>query len=119
MHGEKILHVDDQMVSLDGMRGIMDAWGAKSGHMIVGQATSKSQVEKLLEGGLKPTVALVDNKCPNDGDGEAIAKLIREKSPQTVIVSFSSDEGIHWGDHNLLKLYRAQEIVDFLTNLQH
>ena len=39
---------------------------------------------------------------PNRGDGEKAAMLIREKSPQTKIISFSTDPQT-WGDENWVK----------------
>jgi len=83
------------------------------------QASSVAGVEKLMRGGLKPTVAIIDHKMPIAGDGEKAANIVRKMSPSTVIVSLSGTENVTWGDHNLLKDLSGPEFIDFLTNLQH
>ena len=116
--GERILHADDMDIALQGFASLIKTMG-KDGHKIVGQATSIEGVEKILKKGLRPTVAFIDNSFPNKGDGEKAAALVREISPETIIVSLSGDENVRWGDHNLLKLLSRDQLADFLLNLQH
>jgi len=119
MKGERILHADDSSVARDGLQVIIDSWGSNDGHKIIGSASSAEEVLGLLNKGLRPSVAIIDNKMPNIGDGERVAKIIREISSQTIIVSMSSDDGVIWGDYNLRKQFRAEDFVKFLTELQH
>jgi len=119
MKGERILVADDSSIAREGLQRIMESWGSDDDHQIIGSASSVEEVRNLLEGGLRPSVAIIDHKMPNVGDGERAAKIVRKLSPQTTIVSMSSDDGVTWGDYNLQKQYRAKEIVDFLTGLKH
>lgn len=118
MKNERILIADDnervrQMICM-----IINRFGENDGHKIVGEAASKEEVEALLKKGLKPSVALVDGKFPDYGDGEKAAAIIRKLSPETFIVSLSSDLQ-NWGDENWVKNYGATELVEALTKLQH
>lgn len=80
------------------------------GHRVVGRALSVEEVEDLMERqGLRPNVALVDNRFPKEGDGQRAAGIIRNLSPRTTIVSFSTDEGLSWGDENWSKGYLSLE----------
>jgi DNA-binding NarL/FixJ family response regulator len=119
MKGERILHADDSQIALGGLKSIIESWGVKDGHQIIGSADSVTEVERLLKQGLRPTVAFVDNSFPDVGDGERTAKIIREISSKTIIVSMSSDDGVTWGDYNLQKKFRSEDLVKFLTELQH
>ena len=123
MKNEMLLHADDSQVALDGFKGLMESFGAVDGHVLLGQARSVDDVRKLMDKlkgkGKLPTVAFVDHKMPNKGDGESAAKIIREISPATIIISLSSDEGVAWGDHNLLKLISGPNLARFIKDLQH
>jgi DNA-binding NarL/FixJ family response regulator len=119
MKNERILHVDDKLYVREGIRHVIESWADEEGHQIIGSAASATEVEKLFEQGIKPTVALVDNRCPNEGDGELIAGIIKKFSPETVVVSLSSSENVTWGNYNLQKSIGGSELVNFLTNLQH
>lgn len=118
MKGEKLLVADDQAVCRQGISMIIESWGDKDGHKIIGEASSKEEVETLLKGGLRPSVAFVDGKFPNYGDGEEAAGIIRKLSPKTFIISLSS-ELQKWGDENWIKNFTGKEFVESLTNLQH
>lgn len=73
----------------------------------------------MVEGGIRPTVALVDNKFPDYGDGEKAKNIIKKLSPDTIVISFSSNDGLTWGDENWPKLMPAKELVQKLTELDH
>ncbi len=118
MKNERILIADDQSVVRQGVERVIETFGEEDGHRIVGSAESVSEVESLLKGGLRPTVALVDGKFPNRGDGEKAAEIIRRLSPSTVIVAFSSDPQ-SYGDTQWNKHQSSQDLIDSLTNLQH
>jgi DNA-binding NarL/FixJ family response regulator len=115
---ERILHADDTLIAREGFARLIETM-EEDGHEIVGSAASIEEVDKLLETGLKPTVAFVDNSFPQRGDGEKAAKLIREKSPKTMIVSLSGEEGLTWGDYNLLKIMTRDQLASFLLDLKH
>lgn len=119
MKNERVLHGDDSTLLRDSVKFIIEKYGAEDGHKLVGSAASVSEVERLLKEGLRPTVALVDNRFPNDGDGERAAGIIRLLSPETIIVSFSTTDGLKWGDYNLNKGLKSREIIQFLTDLKH
>lgn len=120
MENESILHVDDQAVTRDSIRDIIETRGAEAGHQLVGSVSSLSEVRELLTKGLRPSLALVDKNCPNPKDGERIARLIREISPSTVIIALSTEEGLPgWADYILVKIASPRQIINFLTNLRH
>lgn len=118
MKGERILVADDDRIVREGVSMLIETSGSDN-HKVIGQAASVSEVEKLLKKGLRPTVALVDNKFPDRGDGEQAAKIIKELSPGTIVVSFSDDENLKWGDKNWGKIVDRSELIKRLTELEH
>lgn len=119
MKNERILHADDQQIIREGIKRMIEAYGNEDGHQLVGSVASINEVESLLEGGLRPTVALVDNKFPHAGDGERAAEIIKKVSSETIVVSLSTDSGVTWGDYNITKDFDSEQIMKFLTNLPH
>ena len=118
MKNEQILIADDKESHLKQLLiGIPVI--SEDGHVVVGTASSVEEVKKLIEDGLKPTIALVDHRFPGVGDGQKAADIIRKFSPETIIVSFSSDPDLRWGDDNWHKGISIAELVKALTNLQH
>lgn len=99
---ERILLADDSLATRKAIRWTIEVFGEENGHEIVGEAASIEEVARLLESGLRPTVAIIDANMPNRGDGERASALIRQKSPQTKIVSLSTDLQT-WGDENWVK----------------
>lgn len=93
--------------------------GQDDDQQIIGSASSLPEVKKLIEGGLKPTVAFIDNSFFGHEDGEIVANLVRKLSPNTVIISLSANDEVRWGDYNLLKTFSGIELKNFLLNLQH
>lgn len=118
MKNERILIADDQSIVRQGVESVVETFGEEDGHRIVGSAESVSEVESLMRRGLRPTVALVDGKFPNRGDGEKAAEIIRRFSPNTVIVAFSTDPQ-NYGDLQWNKHQSARDLIESLTNLQH
>ena len=118
MKNERVLVADDQDTVQQGIKSILEAFGPEDGHKIVGQASSVSEVEELLNGGLRPTVALVDGNFPNRGDGKKAAEIIRRLSPETKIIAFSTDPQ-DYGDEQWNKHMSGRELTVMLTNLQH
>lgn len=117
MKNERILIADDDKVVRDGLKSLIEMFGKKDGHKVVGVAESVEGVKGLLEKGLKPSVALVDNFY---GDGEKAAEIIRKLSPETKIVSFSNDDNLTWGDENWPKSTGdIKVLVARLTSLKH
>jgi CheY-like chemotaxis protein len=118
MKGERILVADDRANAREALSTVINIFGSKDGHKIVGEACSKEEVEALLNGGLKPSVAFVDGNFPEPGDGQEAAGIIRKLSPETFIISLSS-EPQKWGDENWVKNFTGEEFVEALTELQH
>lgn len=119
MKNERILIAEDNAIMLIAVSDGVELFGRHDGHKVVGKASCVEEVESLLKCGLKPTVALVDNSFPKRGDGERAARIIKQLSPETVIISFSMDEGVEWGDENWPKQIGSEELVALLTKLQH
>lgn len=118
MKNERLLIADDQAVCREGLSMIIETFGEKDGHKIIGEASSIEEVEALLKEGLKPSVAFVDGKFLERGDGEKVAAIIRKLSPETFIISLSS-ELQEWGNENWIKNFGNKEFVEALTKLQH
>jgi DNA-binding NarL/FixJ family response regulator len=109
---ERILLADDLPVTRQGIKLTFEVFGEEAGHEIVGEAGSVEGVARLLEDGLRPTLALIDANMPGKGDGERAAVLLRQKSPETKIVSFSTDRQT-WGDVNWVKgEFTGRELVE-------
>lgn len=119
MYKERILHADDTEIARDGFKSLVESFGSKGKHRLVGQASSKKEVKEMMESGLRPTVAILDNKMPNENDGEKAANIILQYSPNTIIISLSSDENVTFGDFNFTKSISSRGLFDFITNLQH
>ena len=114
---ERILLADDLSFTREGMRETIELFGEEDGHQVVGEASSLAQVEELLKGGLRPTLAIIDANMPNRGDGEKAAAVIRQISPETKIVSHSSQLQT-WGDVNWVKgELLARELVEQINKL--
>jgi DNA-binding NarL/FixJ family response regulator len=118
MKNERILIADDNTNIRNSLTDVIEFFGEEDGHKIVGEAASKEEVEALLNGGLRPTVAFVDGNFPNTGDGEKAAEMIRKISPKTFIISFSLDRQ-KWGDQSWDKNMSGKDIVEKLTKLEH
>jgi CheY-like chemotaxis protein len=118
MRNERILHADDTGIARDGMLTMFEVYGVKGGHELLPQASSVAEVEKMMKDGIKPTIAILDNKMPNDGDGEKAASIVREYSPETVIISLSANRNVTFGDYNFTKNILGKELFDFITNLK-
>lgn len=113
---ERILLADDMEVLREGIKATFEVY-EEGGHVVIGEAGSVEEVEALLDSGLKPTLAIVDGNMPNRGDGERAAELIRQRSPETKIISFSSDPQT-WGDENWAKgSLRGKKLIDKVTNI--
>lgn len=118
MRGEKILHGDDQAISRDGFKRVIERYGSDDGQELIGSASSVEEIEELLKQGLRPTVAVLDNKFPHDGDGERAAGLVRKYSPETIVVSLCTDD-VGWADYHISKEWSPSEVTRFLLNLKH
>jgi len=117
MENERILVADD--MSADQTAEGIEMAGKADGHQVVGIACSKEQLEDLLNGGLSPSIALVDSNFPLPNDGREAANIIRRLSPKTFVISLSS-EIQKWGDKNWSKSYTSyKELVERITKLQH
>ncbi|OGM29770.1 hypothetical protein A2630_01345 [Candidatus Woesebacteria bacterium RIFCSPHIGHO2_01_FULL_44_10] len=110
---ERILWADD-MIFLH--EGALFEFVEEDGHEIVGKAKSVEEVDQLLDEGINPTVAIVDANMPSKGDGEKAAAIIRERSPETKIVSFSSQRQT-WGDENWTKDMGLNQILEGIKKL--
>lgn len=119
MKNERLLIADDKYITLITLSRGIEYFGKEDGHIVVGKASSVDEVRSLIEGGLRPTVAIVDHRFPYIGAGEEASEIIRKLSPETKIVSFSSDSELKWGDENWNKEMDPKQLVDALTNLQH
>lgn len=119
MKNERLLLVDDQSIVLEGLQSSIELFGRQDGHVIVGKAKSLEEVTELLNQGIRPSVAIVDNNFYGERIGSIIAEKIREISPETKIISFSSDWGLTWGDENWNKHLYGKDLIKALTDLQH
>lgn len=119
MKNERIFLVDNMEMALDGFAKGIELFGDEDGHKVIGKASSVKEVETLMKTGIKPTVALVDHRFPMIGDGQRAAEIIKQHSPETFIISFSSDTGLTWGQENWYKAIRLADLVKALTDLQH
>jgi CheY-like chemotaxis protein len=116
MEKEQIFFVEDNPVTLMLYSEGIETFGEKYGHKMLAQASSLGEVKSIMEGGLRPTVAIVDNSIP----GVEAAKIIKKASPKTVVVSFSADENLNWGDQNWSKKKMdPKQLTEALTSLQH
>lgn len=118
MKNERVLIADDQSIVIDQVRRVIENYGKSDGHKVVGEATSVSEVKKILNEGLRPTVALVDGNFPLKGDGEKAAAIIKKLSPDTTIIAFSSTPQ-NYGDDQWNKHMSKDDLIDCLTNLEH
>lgn len=65
------------------------------------------------------TLFLVDNRMPHKGDGERVARMIRDEVPNATIVAFTDDE-VQWANLRLGKTtLKLSQMVDFVNNLIH
>ncbi len=118
MRNERVLIADDYANIRELLAETIEIFGEKDGHKVVATASSVEEVEELLKGGLRPSVALVDGNFPDEGDGEEAAKIIRKISPETTVISFSSEVQT-WGDENWSKHLTGRQLAEALTKLQH
>lgn len=119
MRNERILLVDDDSDSMDMTTKSINIIGVKHGHQIIAKAYSINDVETLMEKGLKPTVAIIDDRLPEPDGGEIVAKIIELYSPKTIIISFSASD-VTWGKENWSKArMNPGELIQALTNIQH
>ncbi|MCX6704336.1 MAG: response regulator, partial [Candidatus Woesebacteria bacterium] len=91
MKNERILVAEDDKDYRENFVRLLKLFGEEDGHTVIGIAASKAKVEALLQKGLKPTVAFVDNGFYGLSQGGQIANLIRQFSPETVIISNSME----------------------------
>jgi CheY-like chemotaxis protein len=119
MKNERILLVDDQKINTQTLQDYLPAYNPEDGHLIVGVANSLDELSKLMQSGLNPSLAIVDNRMPKDGDGQKAAKIIRQHSPDTLIASYSSDDNITWGDFNFKKGMKLADLASAITAIEH
>ena len=120
MKNERILLVEDDSDSLELTNQVIKILGHKDGHWVIASASTINEVRVLMEGGLTPTVAIIDDHLPNPGDGGIAANIIRKHSPATIIVSYSGTREIIWSDRNWPRAdMNPQKLIDALTNLKH
>lgn len=118
MKNERILIADDNENIRKSLTEVIEFFGVKDGHKKVGEAASKEEVEALLNGGLRPTIAFVDGNFPEPGDGKKAAEIIRKISPKTFVISLAFDKQ-KWGDKNFEKSVSPKDLMEALTNLEH
>ena len=111
---ERILWADDHMFLID--RSGLFEFVEEEGHEVVAKPKSVEEVESVLDSGIKPTLAIVDGNMPSKGDGERAAAIIREKSPETKVVSYSS-VAQSWGDQNWHKDMDLHELIEKIRNI--
>ncbi len=113
MEHESVFILDDDPVALELASEIIES-DAK--HEIVGKADSFGAAENIFKQGIiKPTVAILDNSC----GGQELANIIKEHNNNTVIISYSTDKGLTWGDKNWYKGEGLGKLPQKLTELQH
>jgi len=119
MKGERILVADDDDSSLSRIVMVIDRMGEGADLLVIATATNVEEVQGLVEGGLRPTLAIVDNRFPREGDGNRAKEIIKKYSPKTKVASFSTDKNVGWGDENWLKELSPSEIIQKIVELQH
>ncbi|MFH1462619.1 MAG: response regulator [bacterium] len=120
MENARVFVVDDQ----ESMRALVGAILNSSGHTVVLEASSLEgaleQVEAVKEQGVN--LAILD-ACLRDPrvatDGPRIAQVLKKESMGEIrIVTFSSHDGVTWGDKNLKKpLTHVSELVEAVAEL--
>ena len=119
MKGERILYASDSDLAREGMTAVIEKYASKDGHKLIGQASSCKEVKELLEGGLKPTVFILDPQFPYLSDGQEAVTLVRRRSPETTIITIARFEGLKMGDYNLVADVDVEKLINLLTDLQH
>ncbi len=109
---ERILVADDQEVVHQGLRNVFEL----DGHEVVADAYSAEDVKAIVDSPTDFSVACVDGKMPNAGDGARAASYIRAQRPDVKIVSMSVDKQ-SFGDVDLPKGFRARQLLDIIKSL--
>lgn len=108
---ERILVADDMRVVHSSLRIIFEI----GGHEVVADAYNPDEVEAIVDSQIDFSVACVDGKMPEEGDGARAASYIRAKRPSVKIVSISVDKQ-SFGDVNLLKDFSARELLNLIRS---
>jgi DNA-binding NtrC family response regulator len=110
--GEKLFLIDDDTRIRQLLAQILGR-----GHKVVAEAVSFWAVKEAIEAGLpeEPTIAIVDDKMPKEGDGKLVADFLRVKFPKIKIVSFSGDLQ-SYGDINLKKSVSPLKLIDAIAS---
>lgn len=110
---EKILLVDDTISITNSFKRLFELYG----HEVVGTINSVNALVTFLENDQgNISVAVVDNRMPNDGDGEKAAALIRQAIPGITIISYAFDLQ-KWGDINIKKSEGGGALLNKIQNL--
>ena len=98
MKNEKLTLINDNISVLDVLEDVL-----QGDHVIVARISTLVDFNKKLKDGFleATTVAIVDDAMPREGQGENVARKLRETYPGIKIVSYSSRPQ-DWGDINLI-----------------
>ncbi len=111
---ETILLGDDRPDRLTLVGGYLK----KMGHEVVFEATSVDQVRQAVDSGVNFTVAVLDNRMPQVGDGQLAADYIRQHRSDVIIISLSASNNVTFGDFNLMKGKGPDELVETIKAIK-
>ena len=103
----------------DDLRRRIDTFCADDKHVYLASPFTLSMLTMMVDTGIHPTLCFLDDKFPDDGDGEKAATFLREKLSDPIIVSFCEGDKPEWSDFHLSKHASNEEIHDFLQRVRH
>ena len=110
---ERLLLADDSSLTLDSLQRVV----AIGGHEVAALAHSVDEVIAAVDNPqTKFSLAIVDGKMPEEGDGERAAKYIKEKRPEVKVMQCSTRLG-DWGDIRIEKGFSMREMLDAIRRV--
>jgi hypothetical protein len=119
MRGEVIMCANTNVEFTDDLRRRIDTFCASDKHVYLASPSDLNMLIMMVDLGVSPTLCFLDDRFPEEGDGEKAAVFLREKLSDPIIVSFSDGEKPAWSDFHLSKHASNEEIRDFLQNVRH
>ena len=112
--GEVIFWADDEA---DNPGTLIRQVLEENGHKITYIARSVEDVDRLTQKEeTRFTVAVIDGRMPNVGDGQRTARIIRKRRKGVRVISFSAEKQ-NWGDDHLDKgNFNIENILRAITD---
>lgn len=110
---ERIMVADDN----DLVRRMLKRNLEANGYVVVAEANSVDATKALVDNSeVDFTLAIVDARMPDAGDGEEVFGYIREKRPGVKVMSFSGElQG--WGDLRMTKDTSLREMCEAIGRI--